>query len=132
MREYGSSLPTAVELDVLRLLWKAGPSRLQALHATVGSTKRVYSSTLSLVRVMLRKGLVKRIDTRWPHRYVATMSRDQVGKALLRQLIHKVYDGSAGSLVLDALAGHKPSREDIGKIRKRLDEFGSLMTVEER
>ena len=33
MRELGSSQPTAVELEILRVLWELGPSPVRAVHA---------------------------------------------------------------------------------------------------
>jgi predicted transcriptional regulator len=76
-----------------------------------------------MLSVMLTKGLVKRDDQATPHIYKASITRDRAAKKFLSELIEKVYDGSAMSLVLQALAGGKASKEEIEEARKLLDEM---------
>ena len=42
---------------------------------------------------------------------------------MLNEFIQKVYDGSAASVVLQALSSKKASKEDMAKIRELLDEL---------
>lgn len=124
MRELGSSQPTAVELEILRILWELGPSPVRGVHAKLAEIKSTnYSTTLKMLSVMLAKGLVKRDDKVSPHIYRAAVTRDRAAKKFLTELIEKVYDGSAMSLVLQALAGGKASQEEIAEARKLLDEM---------
>lgn len=124
MRELGSSQPTAVELEILRILWELGPSPVREVHARLNQAKGTnYSTTVKMLSVMLSKGLVKRDEDVSPHIYRAAMSRDRAAKKLLHELIDKVYDGSAMSLVLQALAGGKASKEEIAEARRLLDEM---------
>lgn len=124
MRELGSSQPTAVELEILRILWGLGPSPVRDVHARLYAAKGTnYSTTVKMLSVMLAKGLVKRDDKIRPHVYRAAMSRERAGKSYLHDLIEKVYDGSAMSLVLQALAGRKASKAEIEEARKLLDEM---------
>ena len=124
MRELGSSQPTAVELEILRILWDLGPNPVRAIHARLVESKGTnYSTTVKMLSVMLTKGLVKRDEEATPHIYRAAMTRDRAAKRFLSELIEKVYDGSAMSLVLQALAGGKASQEEIDEARKLLDEM---------
>ncbi|MDB5174397.1 MAG: beta-lactamase repressor protein [Phycisphaerales bacterium] len=124
MRELGSSQPTAVELEILRILWELGPSPVRGIHARLAQAKGTnYSTTVKMLSVMLAKGLVKRDDAASPLVYRAAMSRDKAAKKFLNELIEKVYEGSAMSLVLHALAGGKASKAQIDEARKLLDEM---------
>ena len=124
MRELGSSQPTAVELEILRILWDMGPSPVRAIHARLAKSKGTnYSTTVKMLSVMLTKGLVKRDEEATPHVYRAAMTRDRTARRFLRELIEKVYDGSAMSLVLQALATGKASQKEIDETRKLLDEM---------
>jgi BlaI family penicillinase repressor len=124
MRELGSSQPTAVELEILRILWELGPSPVRQIHARLAEAKGTnYSTTVKMLSVMLTKGLVKRDEDATPHIYRATMTRQRAGKKLLSELIEKVYDGSAMSLVLQALASGKASQGEIDEARRLLDEL---------
>jgi predicted transcriptional regulator len=124
MRELGSSQPTAVELEILRILWDLGPSPVRAIHARLAEAKGTnYSTSVKMLAVMLTKGLVKRDEDARPHVYRAAMTRARAAKKFLRELIDKVYDGSAMSLVLQALAGGTASQAEIEEARKLLDEM---------
>src|SRR5258706_10421447 len=108
MRELGSSQPTAVELEILKILWELGPSPVRDVHAKLAQIKGTnYSTSLKMLSVMLAKGLVKRDDKVSPHIYRAAVTRARAAKKFLSELIEKVYEGSAMSLVLQALAGGK-------------------------
>ena len=124
MRELGSSQPTAVELEILRILWALGPSPVRAIHARLAEAKGTnYSTTVKMLSVMLTKGLVKRDEEARPHIYRAALTRDRAARKFLSDLIEKVYDGSAMSLVLQALARSKASPEEIEEARRLLDEM---------
>ena len=124
MREIGSSQPTAVELEMLRILWQLGPSPVRDIHSRLAEAKGTnYSTTVKMLSVMLSKGLVKRDEDATPHVYRAAMTRQRAAKKFLSELIEKVYDGSAMSLVLQALASGKVSKSEIDEARKLLDEL---------
>ena len=124
MRELGSSQPTAVELEILRILWELQPCPVREIHARLNEAKGTnYSTTVKMLSVMLTKGLVKRDERATPHVYRAAMTRDRAAKKFLCELIEKIYDGSAMSLVLQALATGKASKEEIEEARKLLDEM---------
>jgi len=127
MRELGSSQPTAVELEILRILWDLGPSTVREVHLRLSQDKQTnYSTTVKMLAVMLGKGLVKRDDTVRPLVYRAAMSRERAAKGFLSDLIDKVYNGSAMSLVLQALASGKASKEEIEEARKLLSDMENM------
>ncbi|GAA4453114.1 BlaI/MecI/CopY family transcriptional regulator [Novipirellula rosea] len=124
MREVGSAQPTAVELEILKILWEAGPSPVRVIHAKLSETKETnYSTTVKMLSVMLGKGLLKRNENATPHIWRATMTRDRAAKTFLRDLIDKVYDGSAMTLVLQALTSGKATQSEIEEARRLLDEM---------
>ena len=124
MRELGSTQPTAVELEILRILWELGPCPVRAIHARLASNKGTnYSTTVKMLAVMLEKRLVTRNEQVAPHVYRAALTRNRVAKRFLSELIEKVYEGSAMSLVLQALSTGKASKEEIVEARKLLDDM---------
>ncbi len=122
MRELGSSQPTAVELEILRILWDLEPCPVRDIHTRLSAVKRTnYSTTVKMLSVMLQKGLVKRNEKIHPHQYRSAITRHKTAKTFLSELIEKVYDGSAMSLVLQALSSSKASQAEIDEARKLLD-----------
>ena len=121
-----SMQPTEVELQMLRILWTSGGSTAREVHnslAEVEEKDTTYSTTVKMLSVMLEKGLVKRDESASPQVYRAATSQKVTQRKMLGDLIDKVYDGSAMSLVLQALASRKASSDELAEVRRMLDEL---------
>lgn len=124
MRKSGPSQPTEVELQILRILWKLGAGPVREIHARLNADKGTnYSTTVKMLSVMLEKGLVKRDEAATPHVYRPVLSREKTGKRMLGELIDKLYDGAAMSLVLQALASTKATKQEVEAARRLLDQM---------
>ena len=124
MRKSGPAQPTEVELQMLRILWELGPSPVRKIHARLYADKgTIYSTTVKMLSVMLDKGLVRRDENASPHIYRAAFSRETAGKRMLSDLIEKVYDGAAMSLVLQALAATQATKAELDEVRRLLDQM---------
>ena len=118
----GSVHPTDVELQILRILWELGPSPVREIHSRLEAEKGTnYSTTVKMLAVMLQKGLVKRDENARPLVYRAAITRKKAGKGMLHDLIDKVYEGSALSLVLQALSSGKATKAELSEVRRLLD-----------
>ncbi len=124
MARHASSQPTEVELQILRILWELGPSTVRDVHNRLSDSKeRQYATTVKMLLVMLEKNLVKRDDSVRPQVYSAAKTQASTQKRMLKDLIQKAYDGSAKSLVMQALSSTRTSKEDLDEIRRLLDEM---------
>jgi BlaI family penicillinase repressor len=119
-----SSQPTEVELQILRILWEQGPSTARQIHNRLSDDRATnYSTTVKMLSVMLEKGLVRRDETVRPQIFRPAATQQRTQQRMLGDLIQKVYNGSAGSLVLQALAAQKASPDELAEIRRVLDEI---------
>jgi predicted transcriptional regulator len=119
-----STQPTEVELQILRILWELGPSPVREIHARLEADKGTnYSTTVKMLSVMLEKGLVTRDEQARPHVYRAAVTQERARKKMLHELIDKLYDGSASSLVMHALSSQKASAEELNEIRRLINEL---------
>src|SRR5437764_3442113 len=110
--------------QILRILWDLGPSPVREIHKRLEADKGTnYATTVKMLAVMLEKGLVKRDEQAQPHIYRPGISRKNAGQRMLSELIEKVYEGSAMSLVLQALSSSKATKEEIDEVRRLLDEM---------
>lgn len=122
MRELGSSQPTAAELEILRIVWELEPCTVGQIHARMAEGKGTnYSTTMKMLSLMLGKGLLSRDEQASPHRYRAKLTRAKARKSMLGELIDKVYEGSAISVALQALARGRASPDEIAAARALLD-----------
>jgi len=116
--------PTEVELQMLAVLWELGPSPVREIHAVLSADKGTnYSTTVKMLSIMIDKGLVKRDENESPYVYRAAISLDAAGKRMVKNLIDKVYDGAAMSLVLHALNSATATPEELSEVRRFLDQM---------
>jgi BlaI family penicillinase repressor len=116
--------PTDSELAILRVLWDEGPTTVRHVHeAMAGDRDTGYTTTLKLMQIMAEKGLVTRDESSRTHIYAARVSRDRTQRQLVNDLIDRAFGGSATALVLQALSAQPTSEEELGEIRRLIDDY---------
>lgn len=119
-----STQPTEVELQILGVLWERGPCNVRQVHEGLVDLKETqYPTTVKMLLVMLDKGLVKRDETAKPIVYRAAITREKAQKRMLGDLLERVYEGSAKTLMMHAMTAKKASPEEIAEIRQFLAEL---------
>jgi predicted transcriptional regulator len=126
---------------ILRVLWARGPSTVRQVHEAIHGGGKVsgtaaaaagYTTTLKLMQIMAEKGLVRRDEGARSHVYEAAAPRERTLRRLVGDLVERAFGGSAGQLVLHALATRRASREELAEIRRLLDEVDAESGVEPR
>ena len=124
MAEQKGPRPTDAELEILKVLWRRGPSTVREVFETLGETKQTgYTTVLKLMQIMAEKGLVRRDESERAHRYEAASPEEETQRQLVGDLLHKAFDGSAKKLVLQALSSDAASSGELAEIRRMLDEL---------
>ena len=113
--------PTDGEMAILRVLWDHGPATVRQIHERLGRDT-AYTTVLKLLQIMTEKGLVTRDASARTHVYAAAEPASQTQRQVVKDLLERVFAGSASSLVLQALAAKRATPEELAEIRKLLDE----------
>jgi len=113
--------PTDAELAILRVLWARGPSTVRDVAREMGR-ESAYTTILKLLQIMTEKRLVRRDESPRTHVYEAAWTEGQTQRQLITDLLERVFDGSAATLIMQALAAKKTSRKELAEIRKLLDQ----------
>jgi BlaI family penicillinase repressor len=116
--------PTESEMEILQVLWEKGKSTVRDVHEVLENNKTTgYTTTLKLMQIMHEKGLVKRDTSSKTHIYTASVSQKRTQQHFLTKFIDNVFNGSASSLVMQALGNHKASKDEIEEIKNYLNEI---------
>lgn len=115
--------PTEAELELLRVLWKKGPSTVRDLYDAVNLQRTVgYTSVLKILQIMTEKGLVEREESGKAHIYRTAASQEETQNQLLRDLSERLFSGSAAQLAMHALAMQPTSSEELEEIRNLIEQ----------
>ena len=116
--------PTDAELEILKVLWRRGPSTVREVFETLGESKTTgYTTVLKTMQIMADKGLVVRDESERAHRYEPAAPEDETQRRLVGDLLRRAFDGSAKKLVMQALSTERASAEELSEIRRMLDEL---------
>ena len=119
-----STQPTEVELQILGILWKRETATAREIHNEIIETREInYSTTVKMLSVMLEKQLVTKDGSIRPQQFRAASSQKKTQSKLLKDLLQKAYDGSVGSLVLQALSSKKATQEELKEIKRLISEL---------
>ncbi|HLJ13084.1 MAG TPA: BlaI/MecI/CopY family transcriptional regulator [Bryobacteraceae bacterium] len=112
-------LPSAAELEILAALWRLGPATVREVHEALGKDIG-YTTTLKQMQLMHEKGLLVRSERFRSHVYEPGIPKAQTQQQIARDMLARVFDSSAKSLVMGALAAQPASREELVEIQKML------------
>jgi len=116
--------PTDAELAILRVLWRRRRSTVRQVAEELNRVQRTgYTTALKLMQIMTEKGLLKREPAGRLHVYEAVLTEDETQQQLIRHLLERAFGGSAGKLVMQALAARKADPGELKEIRRLLDEI---------
>ena len=118
--------PTDAELEILQILWKAGPSTVRFINERLNEQQEKeigYTTTLKLMQIMTEKKLLSRNTETRTHVYLAEAVQDDTQKALLKKFVDAAFQGSATSLVMQALGNHQTSQEELDEIKALIEKI---------
>ena len=113
---------TSAELRVLKALWVVGSGSVADVRAELERRGHgsAYTTVMTLLGRLAAKQAVLVDRTREPFLYRAAQRRESVLRDRLREFVRDVFDGQAGSLVLNLVEDESLSRDDLRAIERRI------------
>jgi predicted transcriptional regulator len=125
-----SDQPTDGELEILRVLWSAGPMSLSAVCEELRRHRDVAATTVAtMLRVMSEKHLVKRTGSGRGATWESAVSQQRTERGMVRKLVDRVFDGAADRLVVHLVEGGQLSADQLAEIRLLLDRQNRKVTA---
>jgi predicted transcriptional regulator len=115
-------LPTSAETDILSVLWRLGPATVREVYEELDKDIG-YTTVLKQMQVMTEKGLLLRSERFRSHVYEPAIAKESTQKQIAADLLNRVFEGSAGNLLLGALSAKPASVDELARIRKMLKGF---------
>ena len=114
-------IPTEMELAILNVLWKTGPSTVREVQNILNKTRNAgYTTVLKMLQIMTQKKLVKRDESNHAHVYIPNCSKQKTQKRLVDDLLKKAFGGSSVQLVSTLFDSDKLSKSEFEKLRNEI------------
>ena len=121
MKKDETPIPTEVELAILNVIWKAGPSTVREVQNILNKTRKAgYTIVLKMLQIMTQKKLVKRDESNHAHVYIPNCSKQKTQKRLVDDLLKKAFSGSSVQLASTLFGTEKLSKSEFEKLRNEI------------
>jgi len=113
--------PSDLEMQILSVLWENGPlTARQVMEAMPDGKQRAYTSVLSVMQVMKKKGLLTHKTQGTAHVYRPAQSKQRVLKPFMRKMVSEVFAGRPAALMQALLAETPVSEAELEEMQKLL------------
>jgi BlaI family transcriptional regulator, penicillinase repressor len=114
---------TPLELEIMKVLWETGPAAVQTVQERLAPGRTLaYNTVQTMLNVLLRKGKVRRESRGRAFLYEPVVSRTQASRQAVSDLVHRMFDGSAESLVLSLVEARQLTPEKLAELSALLEE----------
>ena len=118
MARPASKHPTELELAMLKIIWTENPLSVRQVRDALAPTRKLaYTSVMTIMNIMVRKGYLKRKKKGAGYLYQPRITRKATTRRMLRDLVDRVFDGSAASVILNLLESAELDEAEIVKLR---------------
>lgn len=120
MARSASEYPTELELAILKVLWRRSPQTVEEVREILAAEGRelTHSSVITIMNIMVRKEYLERTKNGRAFEFRPLVPEEEVGRGMLTDLVERVFDGSASTLMLRLLETSDIDADELAEIRK--------------
>ena len=119
MARPASEHPTDLELSILKVLWQEAPKTVDEVREALAAAGRelTHSSVITIMNIMVGKNYLQRAKKGRAFEFTPLLEENSVGQSMVQDLLSRVFDGSAHSLVLQLLETADVDSDELAAIR---------------
>jgi predicted transcriptional regulator len=113
--------PSDLEMQILSVLWDKGESTArEVLDAMPDGKKRAYTSILSVMQVMEKKGLLTHTNRGTAHVYKPSVNKNKIIRPFVRKVVTEVFGGQPAAMMQALINEAAISDDDLSQSRTRI------------
>ncbi|HEU4796688.1 MAG TPA: BlaI/MecI/CopY family transcriptional regulator [Pyrinomonadaceae bacterium] len=116
---------TPLELEIMQVLWETGPATCQTVQRQL-KRELAYTTVQTMLTVLLRKGRVKRVLKDKAYVYRSAVSRKKFTGHAVRDLIDRLFGGSAEGLVMNLVQEKHLTPARLAKLHELVEKDESV------
>jgi BlaI family transcriptional regulator, penicillinase repressor len=120
----GKDTLTKLELQIMQVIWRLGPSNVNAVQAGL-EQQLAYTTVQTMLNILQRKGKLKRRLRGRAYEYSATVTEANASGHAVLDLINRMFGGSSEELVMSLIKTRQIDARKILELSKRLEKEGA-------
>jgi BlaI family transcriptional regulator, penicillinase repressor len=116
--------PTELELQILKILWDKSPRLVRDIRDELAESGRdiAHTSVITTLNTMVKKRIVTRKREGNAFLFSPRMTRKQVSRSVLGDIVNRVFDGSAKAVLLGVFEQNDIDRGELKELRRLIDQ----------
>ena len=126
MARPASKHPTELEFQILKILWNLGPLAVRDVRCALRDVEGrdlAHTSVITVLNTMVSKKYLRRRPRANAYIFEAAMAREEISSGIVSDLVDRVFDGSAVSLMVNLLKNEEVSPGEHAELRKLIDRY---------
>ena len=114
---------TPLELEIMQALWTTGPANVAAVQEALPHRPPLaYTTVQTMLNVLHRKGKVRRVLHGRAFEYTPAVSREKAAGVAIRDIIDRLFGGSAESLVMSLVESRNLAPKKLARLTKLIEQ----------
>ena len=124
MARPASEHPTELELEILKVLWERSPLPVRDVRQALADRGRplAHTSVITTLNTMVSKSYLARTMDGKACLFAPRVSREDVSRRMLGDVVARVFDGSAKALMLSLFESSDLDRDELRELRRAIDQ----------
>ena len=116
--------PTDLELQFLKILWEESPQPVRQIRDVLAESGRdiAHTSVITTLNTMVKKRLLTRKKEGKAFLFSPRITREQVSRSVLGDVVNRVFDGSAKSVLMGLFKHSDIHPDELKELRKLIDQ----------
>jgi len=117
------TVPTDQELEILKVIWQRGEATVREVYRELAAQRKIaYTTVLTMMGILEQKGHLKKTAGERAYIYSPTKPQQQVVRSMVREFVHRVFNGSARPLLVHLLEDPHTDPNELTEMEKLFKE----------
>jgi BlaI family transcriptional regulator, penicillinase repressor len=114
---------TEQELEIMKVVWGLERATVRDVYETLRERRKIaYTTVMTMMNILETKKYLKKQAQDRAFIYQATRPRSEVIKAMVREFVDRVFNGSAEPLLVHLIKDRRLSQKDLEKMARTIEE----------
>ena len=114
---------TGLELQIMQVIWKLGPSNVSAVQKGLEQSL-AYTTVQTMLNILQKKGKLRRKLRGRAFEYSATVTEAKASSHAVSDLVDRMFGGSSEELVMSLIKSKQIDAKKIAELSRRVEEEG--------
>ena len=108
---------TGLELEIMKIVWDLKKATVRDVFERLAERRKIaYTTVMTMLKILEQKGFVDKSEKERAYLYRPTKPERKVMRAMVREFVDRVFNGSAEPLLVHLVEDKRLSEKELAEI----------------